>query len=285
MRYLKGSILNSPKRDVALLKLIWESEIVTVPQLFELLKLLDRGLCGSPRALANRLRGFNKHGLVTQRRLFIPGFTVGYTITTNAISLLRELGHVIEPAQEEHDLRPAAECLYLNDLRIQLGRQYVDYQWTSRRERKARRHWLEEASCDGDLAARVTIKVDWGLLRLGIVYAVPARSPSDHKRVQTRWIESRDIEWVIYVVSSVEEARWLVRQWPQCTIPTYFIPKKDLPEQLFDACAYPADGTAPSPLLSHIAKNLQPSLFLTSKKIPMDRCGMDRSNALATQED
>ncbi len=261
MRFLKGSILNSPRRDIPLLKLVWESEIVTVPQLFHLLTLLDQGLCGSSRALSNRLRKFDKHGLVAQKRLFLPGATAGYTITSQAISLLREAGHVIEPAQEEQDLRPAAECLYLNDLRIQLGRQYTGCQWLSRREWKARRHWLEKPSWNDDLAARVTVRADWGFLRLGIVYALPPRSLSDHKMLQTRWIESRDIYSVIYVVASPEEARWLVRQWPPCAIPTYLVTKSDFAEHLLDACAYAVGDTAPSSLLNSFAKNLQPSLL------------------------
>ncbi len=257
MRFPRGEIALNLDRDRPLLRLIWQAEIATSRQLFELRRLAERRLERSYDAFSNRLRRLVENDFLSKQSIYAPAITKGYKITSKGISQLRDWGELPHDLSGGSAMTPIPECIYLNAIRIKFWNQQAENGWVSRRELVSHDQYFQLANGNPELSAWVNLDGKSGFARLGIIYTVPTRSLPDYRCLLAKWASVRSVNWIICIVPSEQEALWLAKQLHPCAIQVILTSRDEFQAKTLDCRAYLLGTVQPVPLRKLILENQQ----------------------------
>jgi hypothetical protein len=200
MRYEKGSININPARDLPLLQQVLRSSFVTGTQLFEFLQL--ENLERSERAFHHRLQRLIKHSLIEKQRVLIHDRGPIYTLTTEGLSLLSDLGELyagrsgIESANDGF-----LHWLEINDLHLALLRAGVLAQWIPSTEICSQND-LTTFRYAKDYDAVVTVRWKGSEFRFALEYERTAKTLSRYLDICDALESDMHVNVILYAASN-----------------------------------------------------------------------------------
>ena len=205
MRYYKGHISISVKRDIPLLLLVRDARAIRLGQLYEML-LLSRMEASKPCALW-RLKRLIRVGLLSSIE-DMPFFGEPvYSITRNGLALLESHGHsLLSLGSFSRTITPEAEVIHmveLNEIRLALLRSQELIAWKGEMEIISENLALYgEGAKDYD--AVVTVEVDGVIKKFAIEYERTAKSSARYDEIRGALESDHRVELVLYLTPSQE---------------------------------------------------------------------------------
>jgi hypothetical protein len=201
MRYLKGSVNLSLKRDKALLKQVLDCGIVTQRQLWEFM------LCGGQEV---RRRSFNwrvkrlvDNGFIERQSL--PQLTSSYVYSL-AEAGTRELINVYECHagaagfyKRESDCESVVHALDLNDLHLALARAGILSKWQSEREIRSRNEFTGY-SLTKDYDAVMALRVDGREVEIALEYERSTKADAKYVEIASKIRQERQVHRFLYLL-------------------------------------------------------------------------------------
>ncbi len=261
MRRSRGTIELSGVTDIPVLRAIWEAEAITSSQLVELLKFDGYKLPKSRSALPNRLRRLHHYGYIGQKRIHFCGVKTGYTIEPWGTTALVHSGQIqhYDPDQPT-SLMTDSQCIQTNDLRIGLGKQRIPHQWLSAKERNGL-YYRDHCKLPEDgLCACITVRGNWGCARIAVFLASAGEMSAECTKLQEKWVQARDLHWILCVTSSEEQARWLARQFRPSHIAICVTTHKKLSDEFLNAVVFQSGEHERVSLTAFLRSRSQPLL-------------------------
>src|SRR6266849_9291444 len=257
MRYWKGSIALSAKRDYPLLRQVLHSGFITHSQLFEFLRL---DYCASSRnAFSNRVLRLVEHGLLTRHELPFINREIVYSISETGASELAGMGecHASSVAHLKLGNGPSHlhHSLELNEIHLALKRTGTLLYWTPETEIRSRND-LTAAGYWKYYDAVVVVRLAGQDCKFALEYERTPKAGRHYVTVRQRIELETSINQFLYLVPNYD-LLWFVADKLNCKRAVYFGLFKDFLQETLALPVRRTGSPASIPLASLLTQGKQ----------------------------